>query len=127
MEKIFILIPWFHPAFKAGGPIRSICNMVDRMGDERVQFSIICSNKDLDGTVLDTVPFDQWVKYSTNARVWYSSDDQIMSVLKKEIQEQKPESVFIVGLYDWNYNTRPLLFLKNLRKIVSIRDRKSVV
>ena len=29
LMNIFISLPWFHPAYKAGGPIQSIANMVN--------------------------------------------------------------------------------------------------
>jgi len=34
--KILISIPWFHPAFKAGGPIQSIANLVQMESGEKL-------------------------------------------------------------------------------------------
>ena len=62
----FILIPWFHPAYKAGGPIQSIANMVEQF-HEKISYKIFCSNTDLNGTVL-SVPVNNWVKYNENTQ-----------------------------------------------------------
>ena len=40
MIKVIIFIDWYHPAFKAGGPISSIFNMVEFLGEE-VNFFIL--------------------------------------------------------------------------------------
>ena len=32
-KKIFITIPWFLPAFRAGGPIQSVANLVKEYED----------------------------------------------------------------------------------------------
>lgn len=85
------------------------------------EFSIFCGNKDLDGTVLVGVAFDEWVPYNENARVWYSSSNDILHVLKAAIKNERPDHLFITGLYDFNYNLKPLLFSKGVKKIVSVR------
>jgi len=121
LEKIFILIPWFHPAYKAGGPIQSIAGMITHLAEEPLEFSIICSNKDLDGTMLEGVPHDQWVQYSTNARVWYCRNRKAVPVLKTAMADSKGGLLYIVGLYDWEYNFKPLLSTGGIRKIISVR------
>lgn len=120
MEKIFILIPWFQPAYKAGGPIQSIANMVKQVGGEGLEFCIFCRNKDLDGAVL-AVPPDQWVQYVKGTNIWYSSKDNILPLLREEIKKQQPGFLFLVGLYDWNFNIRPLIACKHNNKIISVR------
>lgn len=155
LKKIFILIPWFQPAYKAGGPIQSIANMVkqlargsgqgaigswqraedilqqascnerdrqdDRLCEVNYEFKIFCSNKDLDGSLLQGVVFDEWVPYNANTKVWYSSTDNILPVLKQEIKKEKPDYLFITGIYDWQFNCKPLLFCKSVKKIISVR------
>lgn len=119
--KIFKTIPWFHPAYKAGGPIQSVAGMVKQLSGFPFEFSIICSNRDIDGVALDTVVYDQWVQYSANTRVWYSKDKKIVSLLNAEMTKSKPHLLYIIGLYDWNYNIKPLLFSGGIKKIISVR------
>ncbi len=120
LTKIFIIIPWFHPAFKAGGPIQSIAGLVKHLASEELSFNIVCSNKDMDETVLD-VPANVWVKYNDGTQVWYSADDNIVPVIKREMIKQQDAVLYIVGIYDWAYNIKPLLFLKGVKKIISVR------
>lgn len=117
---ILICIPWFSPAYKAGGPIQSIANMVEQY-IENVSYKIFCSNMDLDGTVLN-VPTNTWVKYNENTQVFYvSKKSGSLSLFKKGVKRVKPDMLFINGIYSWHFNLAPLLFFKVPRKIVSVR------
>jgi glycosyltransferase involved in cell wall biosynthesis len=118
--KIFILIPWFHPAYKAGGPIQSIANMVNQY-TANITYKIFCSNIDLDGTVLN-VPINTWVKHNESTEVFYTSIKLSSLVfLKREIKNQGADILFINGIYSWYFNLLPLLFCKVPRKIISVR------
>ena len=93
----------------------------ENTGKEKFEFKIFCSNKDLDGTVLANIKFDQWVRYSDNTEVWYASKNNWLSVLKKEIEKEKPDYLFIVGMYSRPFNFKPLLFCRGVKKIISVR------
>ncbi len=97
-----------------------MAGMVKHLAGEQIEFYIFCSNKDLDETVLD-VPANVWVKYSDACDVWYSADDNILPVIKREMIKQQDAVLYIVGIYDWAYNIKPLLFLKGIKKIISVR------
>ncbi len=84
-------------------------------------FKIFCSNKDLDGRILKNVEFDKWVRYSGNTEVWYSSSKTILQVLKKEIKKEAPACLFIMGIYSWQYNFKPILYCGGVKKIISVR------
>jgi glycosyltransferase involved in cell wall biosynthesis len=91
------------------------------IGSNAFEFKIFCSNKDLDGSLLQGVAFDEWVNYNAHTKVWYSTTNNIMPVLQKEIKKESPDYFFIVGMYDWQYNFKPLLFCKGVKKIISVR------
>ena len=40
MLKILVFIDWYKPAYKAGGPISSVYNLTELLGDE-IQFYIV--------------------------------------------------------------------------------------
>lgn len=90
-------------------------------GIDNFQFNIFCSNKDLDGSLLQGVAFDEWVNYNAYTKVWYSSSNNILPVLQREIKNESPDYLFITGIYDWQYNFKPLLFCKGVKKIISVR------
>ncbi len=119
---VFISIDWFHPAFKAGGPIQSIANLVGQYGEGEVNFKIFCSNADLDGTINTGVVFDEWCDYNSHTQVWYASKrKQSISMLKREMNNTRADVLFVIGIYSWRFNMLPLLFGPARLKIISVR------
>lgn len=112
--EVFVFIPWFHPAYKAGGPIQSVANLV--FLDKHRIYRVFCSDHDLDKSVLNVAP-DCWISLNEGSKVWYSSK----SVTRNMLRETKNGTVFINGIYSWNYNLKPILFSGAARKIVSVR------
>ncbi len=120
MTKIFISIPWFLPAFRAGGPIQSVANLV-REYNEEVEYYIYCADTDLDGSELENVVTGKWTNYNSYTKVWYAVRTSVSDHLVKQTEIIKPDVLLIVGLYDWHFNMVPLLFCKAPKKIVSVR------
>jgi glycosyltransferase involved in cell wall biosynthesis len=119
-KKIFISIPWFIPAFRAGGPVQSVANLVKGFG-EGVEYFIFCGDVDLNGAVLEGIQTDEWVTYNECTKVWYATPEKISDTLVKQVEMQNPEILFIIGLFSWHFNIVPLLFCKGPRKILSTR------
>jgi glycosyltransferase involved in cell wall biosynthesis len=117
--KIFISIPWFLPAFKAGGPIRSIANMVGTY-NSNVEYFIFCGSKDVDGAELQVSEFNTWISYSGNCKVWYASENATFA-LKQEFKKSGAGILYIVGIFDYEFNIVPLLKLSAAKKILSVR------
>jgi glycosyltransferase involved in cell wall biosynthesis len=111
---VYIFIEWFLPAFKGGGPIQSIANLVDRQ-QEGITYKLISSNKDLDKTKVGVSP-DRWLRRNGCTEVYYSSRGTDAA-----LWGQKEDVLFINGIYSWHYNIRPILFSNAGRKIVSSR------
>ncbi len=117
---IFITIPWFLPAFKAGGPIQSIANLVDNFYGN-VKFKIFCANVDLDNKVLQNIEFDKWIIFNNNTEVFYASPSSITKKLIVQYNNTKPDVLFIIGMFSLTFNIFPLLFCKAKKKILSVR------
>lgn len=114
MPTVLFLIEWFAPAYKAGGPIQSIANMV-RYPEEGVFYQVVCSDKDLDQTKL-AVPTDQWLSLNPWTKLYYSSKG-----INRRLWGREEDILFINGIYSLHYNILPILFSKAKRKIVSGR------
>jgi len=119
LKKIFISIPWFWPAYKAGGPIHSIINLVTQYSNN-IQYYIFTGNKDLGGEVLTGIKTDQWVEYNAHTKVWYASH-KATTALKNNVKEIVPDKLFIIGLFSPAFNIAPLLGIKQVQKIISPR------
>lgn len=119
---IFICIEWFLPAYKAGGPVQSIANMVTQLQDDNIHFKIFCSDHDVDKKVLNEIKTDEWIDFNNNTKVWYASKkSRNIWALKTEIGKSNVDILFINGIYSWLFNLVPLLFCKARRKIISVR------
>ncbi len=112
---LYFIYDYFYPAYKAGGPIQSLVNLVTAISEIQ-PITVICSNKDLDGSILPTKLNEATIyKY---AKVYYSPNGYkgYSSLLKKSSRS----TFYINGIFSWQYNFLPLLFLKG-RKIISVR------
>lgn len=120
MTKIFITIPWFLPAFRAGGPIQSIANLVKEFNED-VEYLIFCGDTDLNGAELANIETGKWIQFNDHTHVWYAGPQKISDTLVKEVEIQKPDLLFIIGLYSWHFNIVPMVFCKGPKKILSTR------
>ena len=72
MKKILVIIGTYLPGYKAGGPVLSIANLIDYLGDE-YEFSVLTSCCDLN----ETVPYPDVAEEDWNtvgkARVFYTA------------------------------------------------------
>jgi glycosyltransferase involved in cell wall biosynthesis len=112
---VYFIYDYFYPAYKAGGPIQSLVNLVNEIGDE-LDISVVCSSKDMDGTNLPIQP-DKWNPVK-NTCVFYSSKG--FKSYSLALDKDTDVILFINGIFSWNYNFMPLLFFK-ARRIVSVR------
>lgn len=120
MTKIFITIPWFLPAFRAGGPIQSIANLVKEFHED-VEYLIFCGDTDLNGAELENIETNKWTRLNEHTHVWYAAHEKISDTLVKQVEIQKPNLLFIIGMYSWHYNIVPMMFCKGPKKILSTR------
>ena len=112
--KILILYDYFDPAYKAGGPIRSLVNLVAVLEKEHEIF-ILSTDQDHDGTALQ-VKKDIWTAYGNRSKVKYlSSGNRSYKSIKKEIEGLAPDTVYINGIFSLTFGVYPLLILRNLK------------
>ena len=119
--KILIAIDWYRPAHKAGGPITSIENLVNLLGDdENLEFYIICGL--FDYGALEPLPVEQeaWVKVG-KAQVQYWHPKRLnLNTWKQVIQQLKPDVVHMQGLWSIKFSILPLLAAQSCRETTPI-------
>lgn len=97
-KKILIICNYYLPGFKSGGSLRTIVNMVERLGDE-FDFEIITLDHDGDKVSYKDVKVNRW-NNAENAKVFYLSQDTVnMSKLRKLIYETQPDSIYINSIF----------------------------
>jgi glycosyltransferase involved in cell wall biosynthesis len=120
MSVIFITIPWFSPAYKAGGPIQSIANMVNEL-QEGYEFYIFCGDTDLDGIALANIVTGEWINYNAYTKIWYAPKADRSNILTEEVKKIQPDILYSVGMFSWYFTMVPMLFCKEVKKILSVR------
>lgn len=113
MKKIVIFTGRYLPGYKDGGPIRSIVNLTDMLGDE-YDFYIVCLDRDHK----DTEPYSGIKKNCWNkvgkANVWYVSPNGFKKNLILE-RIKGMDIVYLTSFYrDYGYKA---LWLKKIGKI----------
>lgn len=122
--RVLAFIDWYKPYFKAGGPVRSMVNLVEHLGT-RVQFHIVTGDRDYTATTNEAaVPTDQWITADAGERVYHASPAQrSLAVWKRLIQQEAWDVVYINGLFSLWSTIVPLWILRGsrTRRIVAVR------
>lgn len=104
MRKILILTGRYLPGYKDGGPLRTLINITESLGDE-YEFYIICLDRDHgDEKAYSNILRDAWNQVG-KAKVWYvSPGGWTFSFLRKMIH--KVDMVYLTSFYDaYGYKT----------------------
>ena len=113
MKKILILMGRYLPGHKDGGPLRTIVNLTEALGDE-YQFYIACLDRD-NG---DTKPYpdiqrNKWNKVG-KAKVWYVTPKGFTEKVLLGLAKEK-DFIYLCSFFeDYGYKT---LLLKKRKKI----------
>lgn len=108
------MVDWFHPGFKAGGPIRSCVNFTGNFKDD-LELFVLTTDRDLN----DTEPYpgiqaNRWVTYNGNIQVFYASPQWLsLSAIKRLIQSIKPEIIYLNSMYSRFFALYPLLLKRS--------------
>ena len=109
-KKILILVDWFYPGYKAGGPIQSCRNFIGAM-DNQFIISVVTSDRDLGDTVpYPTIQAGQWNNYTAHTDVFYTAGLSIKQV--RELQEEKQaDYIYLNSMFSLRYTIYPLYLL----------------
>ena len=123
---ILTFVSYYLPGYKSGGPLRTIVNMVQYLGDE-FDYWIVTRDRD----VLDTKPYDnvlvnQWQKVG-KAQVYYCSpENATIRNLKKLMNDTPHDAIYLNSFFDFTLTCKPLLacfFEKKLPKSIILAPR----
>jgi glycosyltransferase involved in cell wall biosynthesis len=106
--RILALADWYLPGSKAGGPVSSIANLIELVGDE-FHFHVITRDRDLtDKVAYPDVPIDQWTPVG-KASVLYTADLSF-SNLRRRILDLRPNLIYLNSFF--SPATRKVLLLR---------------
>jgi len=101
-------VGFYLPGYKAGGPLRTIANMVDHLGDD-FEFWIVTRDRDLGDTkAYPDLSLDQWVSFG-NAHVFYvSPENQTVDGLANVIKNTPHDVLYLNSFFDSVFTLKPL-------------------
>jgi len=109
------------PAFKAGGPIQSLANLIRNLHEE-FDFYVITTNKDLGSNEPLAVIPNTWQDFENGkAKVIYLSNEKTSPFfIKQLIKEINPDKIMVNGIYSISFSIVPSYFFPN-KTIMHVR------
>lgn len=107
--KIVCFVGYYLPGYKAGGPLRTIANMVEQLSDY-FEFWIITRDRDLgDSTAYEGVKIDQWCRCGS-ANVFYASN-KTLSVrgISSIVIKIDCDAIYLNSFFDPALTIKPLI------------------
>lgn len=116
---ILVFTDWYLPGYKAGGPIRSIANMVARL---HLSFSIVTSSLDHDTTTpYPGISTNKWIHGPQNERVMYLSEKQQTAQRIRELMNELDyDWIYLNSLFSPKFTLKPLLAARRSRKLKQV-------
>ncbi len=110
-KRVLIFYDHFYPAYKAGGPVQSLVNLIRNLSAE-FDFYIVCKPHEMgETTVLSNIEINKWTSWENKASVMYwNYSFSKRNELKKLIADVQPTIVFINGLYSFYFSILPLWY-----------------
>lgn len=121
--KILTFTDWYLPGHKAGGPITSMANLVQQVGED-VEFKIACSDRDyMSNDPYNDIKSNTWTKIG-NAEVFYFSPDNLSkSSIRKMIKQHPQHVVYINGIFSKYFSVTPLIEANKLNRKIIVAPR----
>ncbi len=115
MKKILLFTGFYLPGYKGGGPIRTIANMVDQLGDQ-LSFEIYTADRDLgDLKPYAGVQINAWQRVG-KADVFYASSDRgWVFRLWKNIAKFEGQAIYLNSFFSTRSSIVPLIFWRILK------------
>lgn len=109
---VVVVCDWFDPAFRAGGPVQSMVNLVTQLHDTYC-FSIICGNRDYGSDHALPVPTGTWTDWNGMAKVMYLdnktlSRKALFSILNENVSANAV--LYVQGMFSQYFSIYPILW-----------------
>lgn len=97
-KRVLIVIDWYLPADKAGGPVRSIAAVVSHLKNE-FEFYVFTGDRDLgDATAFNGIAINEWTKAPDGTQTWYARATDLKHALTNAINRINPDIIYINGI-----------------------------
>jgi len=113
---ILVFVQYYLPGYVSGGPVRTIANLVERLGDEFL-FKIVCLDRDMLSNVeYNGISVNSWNRVG-KAYVFYASPDFCsFKNIKTLIQKIEYDVLYLNSFFSYKFSILPL-FIANMLKL----------
>lgn len=120
-ENIVAFIDWYRPAFKAGGPIKSLENMVESLEDN-FHFHIVTSCYDVDNIALE-VEANIWIKKEKYSIIYLDKAHQKRDFVLQSLEGVSFETIYFNSMFSSAFSVKPISYLSSLNKRMVLAPR----
>lgn len=111
---VLVFLRHYVPGYQWGGPIRSMSNLVEVLGDE-FDFRIVTTDRDvLDDVPYPGIPTHQWVRTGKAWAYYVPAADRSVGLWRRLLSETKHDAVYLHSIFDPFYATLPILAWRRL-------------
>jgi glycosyltransferase involved in cell wall biosynthesis len=116
MKKVLIFSGYYWPSTKAGGPIKSIKNILENLENIH-DFFIIASDRDLhDKSPFKQIEVDKWIESNTS-KIFYTNMQQLnKKKIKSILLNTNPDIIYLNSFFDFHNSIKILLYIKTLKR-----------
>jgi len=115
-QKILLFIQCYLPGYKFGGPVQTIVNMANALGDQYT-FLIVTSDRDVgDDRPYPDIRYHEWVKVGKALVRYLSPAERTLRSYKELIRETEFDLLYCQSFFDPRFTILPLLALYLSRK-----------
>lgn len=109
--SVVVLVGRYLPGMKAGGPIRSIANLVESLGDE-IGFRIVTCDRDLgDSEAYPGIVPDRWTPVG-KAQVRYTSPERLEPLsMARILDEAESACLYLNSFFSWEFSILPMFLV----------------
>lgn len=114
MMKILCVTDWYLPAYKAGGPVRSLSNLISALSGSDFEFFVLTRDRDVgDRSPYTGVPLETWTTLSST-NVFYTGEHSLAN-FRQRINDLKPDIVYVNSFF--STFARKVLLLHRLGRL----------
>lgn len=113
-KRILVFIDWFLPAYKAGGQIPSVHNII-KLFSQEVDFSIVTSNSDEGEKPFENINFDEWITNFGLRILYLSPERQNYSSYKEIIEKEEFDAAYFNSFFSYKFTSLPLFIVKKTK------------
>jgi glycosyltransferase involved in cell wall biosynthesis len=122
-KRLLVFSDWFLPGYKAGGPIRSLANLVEHIQRD-FEIFLVCGDRDyMDNKPYPGIKPNVWVEKYGIKLIYLPPENQQINTCSSIIDRLNPDLVYINGIFSKPFSINPLLALRNSRRKVIVAPR----